>query len=258
MTEGNEDPIVLLSYRYSGAPLVQEALCSGGHLAGTQSTGILPLCAAAADTWRRVEGGNGQRLSRLALISLRQFVTAQVAVLLAATGKPRWCELAAASADADAVFRQVFPHARFVCVHRSCTEVVAAGVAASPWGLQDPAVGRYALAHPGNTVAALAAYWLRSTDLLLRFERANQEATHRVRYEDVATDPVRALTAVRTSLRLSGEHDHFGALNRTGPGTNEAGALAQAPPEIPVEMIPDDLRERIDLVHAELGYPRLS
>jgi hypothetical protein len=252
-----EHPIVILSYLYSGAALVQEALSSDSHLARTQSTGILPLCAAAAGTWRRVEGGNGQRLSRLALVSVRQLATTQVAVLLAATGKKRWCELAAASADTEAVFRQVFPHAGFVCVHRSCTEVVAAGVEACPWGVQGPAIGRYAIAHPGNSVAALAAYWARSTDLLLQFERANHEATHRVRYEDVVADPVKALTDVRHSLRLTGQAEGFGAPDRPDSVAIEAGAVAESGREVPVEMIPEDLRERIDLLHAELGYSQL-
>ena len=257
MNVTGEDPVVILSYLYSGAALVQEALSPDGHLARTQSTGILPLCAAAAGTWRRVEGGNGQRLSRLALVSVRQLVTTQMAVLLAATGKTRWCELAGASADTEAVFRQVFPHAGFVCVHRSCTEVVAAGVDASPWGVHGPAIGRYALAHPGNCVAALAAYWARSTDLLLQFERANHEATHRVRYEDVITDPVRALTDVRSSLRLTGGDEGFGAPGRTDSVNKEAAAPAESRREVPVEMIPEDLRERIDLLHAELGYSQL-
>jgi hypothetical protein len=252
-----EDPVVILSYLYSGAALVQEALSEDSHLARTQSTGILPLCAAAADTWQRVEGGNGQRLSRLALVSVRQLVTTQVAVLLAAAGKTRWCELAAASADTDAVFRQVFPHAGFVCVHRSCTGVVAAGVEASPWGVLGPPIGRYALAHPGNSVAALAAYWVRSTDLLLQFERANLEAAHRVRFEDVVTDPVRALTDVRSSLRLIGEDEGLHAPDRTDSVTEEAGALTESRREVPVEMIPEDLRQRIDLLHAELGYSQL-
>jgi Sulfotransferase family len=245
----NEGPVVILSYLYSGAALVQEALSSDARLARTQHTGILPLCAAAAGTWRRVEGGNGQRLSRLALASVRQSVTTQLTVLLTATGKTRWCELAAASADTDAVFRQVFPNAGFVCVHRSCTEVVAAGVAASPWGLHAPAIGPYALAHPGNSVAALAAYWTRSTDVLLQFERANSEAAHRVRYEDVITDPVTALTDVRSSLRLTRDDQRPGA---------ETGAPPASSGEVPVEMIPADLRERIDVLHAELGYPPLT
>jgi hypothetical protein len=68
---------------------------------------------------------------------------------------------------------------------------------------------------------------------------------------------VRGLTDVRNSLRLTGQAEGFGAPDRADSANKEAGAVSESGREVPVEMIPEDLRERIDLLHAELGYSLL-
>ncbi len=42
--------------------------------------------------------------------------------------------------------------------------MIRAGVQANPWGLQAQSFRPFLLAYPGNSVAALAAYWVTSTD----------------------------------------------------------------------------------------------
>jgi hypothetical protein len=174
-------PVLVLSYPYSGAGHVQDLLAAGTDLACTSSTGIIPLSVAAAEAWRRVEGQPGQAMSRLAVSTIRGLLTAQVAVILAGTGKSRWCELVTAPPSAADPFLQVFPQTGFVCVHRCCGEVIRAGVRASPWGVQGPGLVPYFLSHPGNSVSALAAYWVSSTEQLLAFEAANAGPAYRVR-----------------------------------------------------------------------------
>ncbi len=241
-------PVIVLSYAYSGADLVQNALAADAKLACTSGTGIIPLCAAAAETWRRIEGQQGTALSSLAAASIRGLVTAQVTAILAGAGQARWCELASAAPTAAEPFLQVFPQARFVCVHRACPDVIRAGVQASPWGLHGQGLTPYLLAHPGNSVAALAASWASSAEQLLSFEQANHETSHRVRYEDVAAFPDQALSTVRATLQL---------------GSGNGASLAQPmpsqpdpvpPAQIPAELISEPLRQRISRLHAELGY----
>jgi hypothetical protein len=236
----------VLSYSYSGAEHVQRALSAGASLACTAGTGIIPQCAAAVHTWQRIEGQTAQTVSRLALSTIRALITAQITMIAASVGKARWCELANASPEAARAFLQVFPHTRFVCVHRSCPDVIRAGVQASPWGLQSQAMIPYLISHPGNTVAALAACWADSAEQLLAFEAAHRQAAHRLLYEDLTANPGN-LTAVKASLKLG---------NSTAAAPEEPSTSTPQPEaKVPLEMIPEPLRKRINRLHTELSYP---
>ena len=250
-----KSPVLVLSYAYSGAARVQDLLAAGTNLACTSGTGIIPLADAAAETWRRVEGQPAEAMSHLAVSTIRGLVAAQVTLILSGSGQSRWCELVTAPPSAVGPFLQIYPQTGFVCVHRSCTDVIRAGVQASPWGLYGQGLMPYLSSFPGNTVAALAAYWLNSAEELLAFEMANAGISYRVRYEDVLADPDQALATVRASLRLDG----------TAPGaallgffdSPEPDTAGQPPGPVPAEMIPEPLRERIGRLHAGLGYPPL-
>jgi hypothetical protein len=249
---GANGPIVILSYPYSGARHVQDILGADTDLVCTSGTGILPLCAVAAETWRRVEGQGAPSMSALAISSIRRMITAQVTVILADAGKARWCELAMAAPGAAELFLRIFPQASFVCVHRCCPDMIKAGVQASPWGLGE-GLGPYLMAYPGNNVAALAAYWAQCAEELLAFEKANPHVVHRVRYDDVTGDPEQGLAALRASLRL-GEGADGDAFPEQPGGPGPAGPPPSPGPEVPLTLIPVPLRERVSRLHAELGY----
>jgi hypothetical protein len=105
-------------------------------------------------------------------------------------------------------------------------------------------------------VAALAAHWASATEELLAFEDANPQITRRVRYEDATGRPGEALAALRGWLRLDGGH---GATfpQQAPPAAPGGTADRPAGPEVPVEMIPPPLRQRISRLHSNLGYPSL-
>jgi hypothetical protein len=247
-------PIVVLSYAYSGAQRVQGILTAGTELAGTSGTGIIPLCAAAAETWQRVEDRTEPAMSRLAVSTIRALVIAQLTAILASTGKPRWCELSTAAASAAAWLLQILPHTAFVCVHRRCLDVIQAAAMDNPWGLGGAGLAPYLLRYPGNSVAALAAHWATTTEELLAFEKAHPDNTRRVRYEDMIAEASAAPTALRTWLGLADsqpailpEPQNFAS------STAHAGLSGAA---VPVEMIPEPLRQRITHLNTELGYPQ--
>jgi sulfotransferase family protein len=248
-------PVIVLSYGFSGAQLVQQVLAAGTNLACTSATGILPLCETAAATWARVTGQQAETRSRLAEASIRAMVQAQVAVILADAGGQRWCELATSPASAAAAFLRVFPQTGFVCVHRSCAGVIIASIKGSPWGLAAPGMRPFHATYPGNAVAAVASYWAASTEQLLAFQAANPNASSRIRYEDVADYGERALSATLSLLRL-----HHDPGQQPPPGQSAEPEPAHEDttgphPQLPVEMIPAELRKRIDRLHADLGYP---
>jgi hypothetical protein len=250
---GRTSPVIVLSYAYSGARRVQDILTADADLAATSGTGIIPLCAAAAQTWQRVEGRAGPAMSPLAASTTRALIGAQLTAILASTGKTRWCELATAAAS-TAPLLQIFPHTAVVGVHRRCLDVIQAAVQDNPWGLGAAGLAAsYLLSYAGNGVAALAAYWAASTEELLAFEKAHPDHTRRVRYEDIIAGNGTAPAALRAWLRLAG------APTATLPEPPDpARAAAPAPPPgaaVPVEMIPGPLRQRITHLSTELGYP---
>jgi hypothetical protein len=245
-------PVVVLSYAYSGARQVQENLAAGTNLACTRGTGVIPLCAAAAATWQRIEGRDAQRMSRLAASTIRGLATAQVTVILAEPGKTRWCELANAAPATAGLFAEIFPGTAFVCIHRRCPDMIADALRASPWGPARQGLTPYPPAQPGRTVAALAAYWADSTEDLLAFEKASPEAVRRLRCEDAA-GPGEALTAVREWLGLGSPPPWPDLISLPVPESHPA--TRPGPAEVPASLIPAPMRERINRLHAELGYP---
>ena len=249
-------PVLVLSYGYSGAAQVQKALAAGADLACTSGTGIVPMCEAAAETWRRVEGRNTPRLSGLALATIRGMVTAQVTTILASAGRSRWCEFAAAPPGATDAFLQVFPQTAVVCVHRDCLDVIRAAVSANPWGLQGPALVPYLMSYQGNSVAALAAYWAQSAEELLAFEETHPGIAHHLRFEDVTADPSKALSPLRAALGLELHHARPSPLLDDRKAAEAAHAeTSPAATTVPLELVPPPLRQRVSRLRARLGYP---
>jgi len=244
-------PIILLSYLYSGAEMVQRTLARDTDLACTAGTGILPMCEAVAETWIRVEGRPGRSPSRLAQTSIRSLVSLQLNALLLPSGRRRWCELALAPASTAAMFLRIFPESSVVCVHRRCIDTITAAAAEHPWGLAGSGLAAFIHQFPGNTAAAAAAYWISATEQLLELEAAHQQV-HRVRYEDVEADAQEALAPISPGLRL------VGAVNpwplAPVPGTAADEVLPATTVHVPVQMIPNDLRGRVEQLQQQLGY----
>ncbi|MGH3245447.1 MAG: sulfotransferase [Trebonia sp.] len=242
-------PVIILSYAHSGAELVQRALADGSGLACTVGTGILPMCEAAALSWARIDNRQDARMSRLAGLSIRALVSAQLTALLAAAGMRRWCELATTGPSAAQAFLQVFPTAKFVCVHRACTDLISATISAHPWSLAGSVPYQFIAGYPANGVAAVAGYWAWATEQLLEFETACPQAAVRVRYEDFAVEPASALRSTRTFLQLPprGDPQPLGLGQPSEVGDQES-------PQVPTDMIPSPLGERITHLQSRLGY----
>lgn len=242
-------PVIILSYAHSGAELVQHALADGTSLACTVGTGILPMCEAAALSWARIDNRQDAGMSRLAASSIRALASTQLTAILAASGMRRWCELATTGPGAAQAFLQVFPTAKFVCVHRACTDLISATIAAHPWSLAGSVPYQFIAGYPANGVAAVASYWAWATEQLLEFETACPQAAVRVRYEDVAAGPASALRSTRAFLQLTPQ----GGPQPPGLG-QPSKDRAQEHPQVPADMIPSPLGERIAHLQSRLGY----
>jgi hypothetical protein len=248
----HDAPVIILSYAHSGAEVVQQAIAEGTSLVCTAATGILPLCEAAALSWEQIDNRKGTTMSRLAASSIRALVSTQLTVILAASGGQRWCELANTAPSAASAFLRVFPAAKLVCVHRACTDVISAISAAHPWGLDGPVLSRFALGYPGNTVAALGAYWAWATEQLLEFETDYPQAAIRLRYEDAVGGPS-ALNNIRSFLHLTPQVGQQPLPGQQGL-IRAIEAQAKPTPPAPTNMLPGPLSDRIRHLQSTLGY----
>jgi hypothetical protein len=248
-------PIVVLAYPHAGAELLAELLSASQSLEPTSGTGLIPLCHAALSSWQQAEGRN-RPPSALAIKSVRSLAAAMVGVIQARTGATRWCETVLAAPEVAGTFRQVFPGATFVCLHRSLRAVLAEGLRTNPLGLGGSPFWPYSGPHPGNNVATIAAYWADRTESLLEFESGHAGSCLRVRYEDLATDSDEQARELYARLGLDARDLAVPRRLDDDKFLAEADTASLWPGEWPTR-IPPPLLPKLDDLHARLGYAPL-
>jgi hypothetical protein len=254
-------PVIILGYPHSGAERLLSLLSDSTALACTSGTGVLPLCDQAAAVWRRTEDKDADsgQISALAAASIRAMAGAMVTQILARAGRDRWCEFAAASEQAAATFLSLYPAARFVCVHRCFSDVARTAIQASPWGLASPAYAPFPAAYPGNTLAALAAWWAARTGALLAFEHDHPQACLQIHYEDLAVGQPATASAIACFLGITGRANQAATDPAHPPvaTTAEPADFALEPP-IPEALLPPALLAQVNDLLQRLGYPLLA
>jgi hypothetical protein len=251
-------PVVVLTYNFAGARRLQSILERAPELACTTGVGIIGMCDMAARAWMSVEGSDGEHLSSLAAKSLRAMVSSMMTIIVVRSGARRWCETAVAEPAAAEVFLRVIPNAQFICLHRSCPDVVRTVLRTSPWGIIGGPFAPYLAQQPTNVTAAIAACWVDSVSSLLEFESRHPESCLRVRYEDLVRDPDSTSAAVfdfigatpeSTVQELADEEELLDRATKGGTGPKT---------EFPVGKIPPQLIQRVNQFHEKLDYPQLS
>jgi Sulfotransferase family len=261
-------PIVVLTYSFSGSRRLQDVLERDPELACTAGTGILGLCDVAARAWASVEESNGEHLSSLAATSIRATLVPMMTVIMARSSRARrWCETATANPAAAETFLRIVPGTQFLCLHRSCPDLVRAVLASSPWGILSGPFTPYLQAYPANTAAAIAACWADSAGQLLDFETRHPGSALRVRYEDLASDPaatsraISAFTGITPASpvpELAQDELPGGGTTGGSPAGPDAGFPAGPETRFPAAMLPTQLIQRINHLHDQLNYPHVS
>jgi hypothetical protein len=267
-TEGSADsagraPVVVLATAYSGVGRLRSLLDRVPDLAWTSGTGIVPLCEQAAAVWRNADGRPEGPPSRLAVTSTRALVGSIITAMLAREGKRRWCEVCSAMPEVAEAFLRLYPATRFVCLYRSCGDVIRAVLDASPWGISDPAFAPFTRTYPASTVAAVAAYWAAHTASLLAFEQSHPQVALRIRFEDLDTAGQQTVRAVMSFLGTAGSDSDAalapGSQAWPEPGTPHAKTGFPARPEtdLPAGLVPPAVLTRANDLLRQLDYPAL-
>jgi len=200
---------------------------------------------------------------------VRGILTAIMDEYAARAHKPLWAEKSVSSVDCLDVLAKVFPSARLICLHRQAPDVMASCAEAGKnqrgtFGFE-PFVART----PGNPVDGLADYWLDKSRRLLEAERDRNNSCLRVKYEDLVTDPGGTLATICEFLKLPLPQDLldsvFKAPHSVGPGDSKILATTTIHSRsighgqrLSMNQLSADRREKIDALHAQLGYAPLE
>jgi hypothetical protein len=257
-SSGGPGPIVILGYAFGGVGRLQRIIADRPGLACTSGTGVLPLCEQAVAAWRKIDDRAGQ-LSSLAVASVRALADSMITAILVRAGGTRWCEISVARATCAHTFLQLYPAARFLCLHRSCPDVIRSAILTSPWGLVGTPFASFASAYPASPAAAVAAWWAACAEPLLEFEQAEPGACLRVRYEEMIGQPDQAAAEVLAFLDI-GPGDPVSPPWMAGdsepdpqPAPDDTTRDEQV--RLVIEQIPQPLRERVSKLQARIGYP---
>jgi sulfotransferase family protein len=253
-------PIVVLTYSFSGWGRLQAVLERVPELTCTAGTGIIGMCGMAAEAWANVEESDGEHMSSLAAKSIGAMVISMMTVMVTrSSGARRWCETATAEPAAAETFLRIVPGTQFICLHRSCPDVVRAVLSSSPWGIIGGQFTPYLQANPTNTTAAITACWADSANQLLDFESRHPETALRVRYEDLASDPAATSQAISDFTGMTPASPVHELAEDELPDSGTSGAdPAGLDTRFPVTMLPPQLIQRINHLHEQLNYPQLS
>jgi hypothetical protein len=270
-----DSPVFILTTSRSGSTLLRFLLDSHPDLACPPETGISAACAQLARSWDALDNADsGERrlptdpvdLSPHAMQAIRAAVNDAFGEYLRRRGKGRWCDKSLDTYQFGELISQIYPEARFIVLTRHCMDVVASGVEACPWGVHrfgfDPFVAQY----PGNSVAAVAAYWLSCTQANLAFAEKHPQSCHHVRYEDLVTAPEQVISAVFDFLGVDQVPGIAEACFRTphepdGPGDEKIWFTGAVHDDsigrgtvVPAGALPPPLRLQVNEILAKLRY----
>jgi protein-tyrosine sulfotransferase len=281
----------------SGSTLLRLLLDAHPEIGAAAEAGIPSLMAHVASVWSILEGGeraaddrSGARAgqdptgapamsmrgaaglepkARLSEAARRAVASTAIAAMESYCGREKkgvYCDKSLDSVYRLELVQEIFPDARCILLFRHVMDAVASGIEASPWGFQAYGYAPFVQAWPGNFVAALVNYWLSHVEPALAWETEHPAHCHRVRYEDLVTEPEATLTGI---FRFLGVAEDMRVLDRVfdrarmanGPGdykiahTSEIHARSVGRGKrVPVAMIPAPLLEAMNVKLEALGY----
>jgi hypothetical protein len=273
-----ESPVFVLTSSRSGSTLLRFILDSHPELACPPETTVASTCASLLRSWAILEeaGSEGRPLTDAAEVPAAGIAVVQSAIdglfssYLRRRGKRRWCDKSLDSHMYADLLAQAYPQAKFICLYRHCMDVIASGTEACPWGLHrfgfDPFVTQY----PGNSVAAVGAYWTSCAQEILKFEEGHAALCHRIRYEDLVTAPEATVSAMFDFLEV----EQVPGITRecfkiphesNGPGDEKIWFTDQVTPaamgsgvRVPFGALPPPLLREINEALAKLDYRQVG
>jgi hypothetical protein len=205
------DPVFVICNGRSGSTLLRFLLDAHPELACPPETNIPALCAQLATVWSLIEGAplSAKRgdeppdIPEAAIAGVRHTMDRMVGSYLGRREKQRYCDKSLGSARFADLLMRVYPNARFICLYRHPMDVIASGMEACPFGLNGYGFDPYIAETPGNAVLALSRFWVDNAAATLEVEERFPGRCHRLRYEDLVSDPERSAAELFSFLGVS-------------------------------------------------------
>lgn len=269
---GPQSPVFILTTARSGSTLMRLILDTHPELTCPPETGVASACGQLAKVMGILDGlfppgpAGARSITTAAGTSIRELIDGCFSGYASSRGKQRWCDKSLDNVLLADLLAQIWPDAQFICMSRHCMDVVASCIEACPWGLTAYGLEQYAAQHPGNSVAAVCAYWVNTTGMIQAFQQKYPARCHLVRYEDLVTDAEQTVAELFTFLGVRQDpgitvrcfqHAHDGG----GPGdekiwfTGSIGAQSLGRGvQVPVTAIPSPMLSFINEQLTTLGY----
>ena len=270
-------PVFILCNARSGSTLLRCLLDSHPEIACPGETRLAQLTASLLDVGTQLDGKRDGPVPSSAAPgaghAARDVISGIVAPYLAQRGKSVWCDKSLFTVDYLGPFAEVFPDARYVCLHRHAMDVIASGLEACRWGFRYYGFDEYIQRSTDNFVDALARYWLERTARIVSFEESGRAATYRMRYEDLVGDPEGALAGLLAFLGVDRASpvirrmiaDVFAADHGPGWGDHKmamttsigSGSVGRGR-AVPAMLIPPRRRSEMNEMLRVLGYAEVT
>jgi hypothetical protein len=265
----------VLTVARSGSTLLRFILDAHPDLCCPPETGVAAACSRLAHVWMVTEGVrsasipaalNEGQLSARAVAAIRAAVEDPLTGYAAARGAARWCDKSLDGVLWADVAAGIWPEAQFICLYRHAMDMIASGLEACRWGLDSFGLELYGSQYPGNTVAAMGAYWGEMTAKMTDFEQRHRRRTLRLRYEDLVTGPEQAAGQLFSFLGVAQApgitQECFAVAHEAnGPGdakiwfTSAVSAESVGRgQEVPGGRLPPPLLAQLNAALRELGY----
>jgi protein-tyrosine sulfotransferase len=269
-------PAFVLTGSRSGSTLLRFILDTHPDLHCPPETGLGSLCAAIARAASVLDGSamkevvDNQLLTPAAEKVLRATVEQIFQAFPDGTGAGRWCDKSLDNINHADLLAQTWPEAKYICLVRHCMDVVASAVEACPWGLTGFGLDQFNSHYPGNSIAAVAAYWLQTTTNIIEFARQHDDQCLVIRYEDLVSRPadvtrqiwvflgVREVPGIAESC-LTVPH------SATGPSDEKIWFTRQIHKDsvgrgvtVPITGLPPMMTEAINQLCNQLGYRNIT
>ncbi|MGH3165664.1 MAG: sulfotransferase family protein [Trebonia sp.] len=280
------DPVFVLCAGRSGSTLLRFLLDSHPALACPPETRIPWLCTQMVSAWSVLEGASagahadesdnsnmrqqsGEPAAEVppaVVAGLRQSFDPMIASFLAHAGKERYCDKSLGGAMHSGLLKRMWPESLFISLYRHPMDIIGSGIEASPWGLSGYGFEGYAAGNPGNSVAALARYWVDYTAEIVAAEDRLGRSCLRLRYEDLVAEPeaeAKRLFGFLGVPEVPGITETLFSRQRqrTGPGdhkiwqtTRIGGDSVGRGWDVPARLIPPPLLTDINGLAGRIGY----
>jgi Sulfotransferase family len=268
-------PVFILTASRSGSTLLRFILDSHPDLACPPETMIGSACATMIRLFGYLENsGVAERTDVFAppdvspegLKVIREAIDSAYVRYLTQRGKKRWCDKSLDTYQFAELIVKIYPEAKFICLVRHCMDVIASGARFCPWGVSRYGFDPYVAQFPGNTVAAIGAYWLACNRAILEFRDKNPDRCAVVRYEDLVTAPEDVAADVLAFIGASPAPGITQACftvphESQGPGDEKiwftdrvsADSMGQGV-AVPAAALPTDMKEGINAILGGLSY----